>query len=86
MNAEFMQSYLRNAAGMLALISLEDLEAHVKNAENSLERWDILGAIVDPTEYHNSLQNGKREQAKTELAIVKHLLEVRRLIEALDIS
>lgn len=86
MNAEFMQSHLRNAAGMLVLISLEDLEAHVKNAEDSLNRWDSLGAIVDPTGYHNSLQNGKREQAKTELAIAKHLLEVRRLIEALDIS
>lgn len=86
MKSEFMQSILRNAAGMLYVIPLDELEAYVKEVRENNNRWDSVGAILDPTAFRDAMHNGKREQAKIELQMAEHLLEVRRLVEAMDLS
>ena len=85
MNTEFMQSHLRNAAGMLLIIPLDELEAYVKSVRDNNNRWDSVGAIFDPTAFRDAMHNGKRAQAKLELEMAEHLLEVRRLVEAMNI-
>jgi hypothetical protein len=85
-NKEFMQSVLRNAAGMLYIIPLDELEAYVKEVRDNNNRWNSVGAILDPTAFRDAMHNGKLEQAKAELEMAEHLLEVRRLVEALNLS
>lgn len=65
----------------LALIPTEELEAHVRECRNSINRADNLGPILDPTGWMRSRHSGEFQDAKNQLAIAEALLVARKAID-----
>ena len=72
---------LQGALRTLAMLPVSDLEAHVRECSNSLQMFHSMGSMLDPTEYRNSMENGKLEDAQRQLEIARLLLKIRELIE-----
>lgn len=81
MNDEQIQFMMVNILKQLAMIPTDDLETYIRDIEDNNQRFENVGAIVDPTAYRNALYNGELENAKAMLKITKGMLEVRRAID-----
>ncbi len=69
-----IQMLMTSALRTLAMVDTADLEQHVNQVEQSLSRWDSIGAILDPTTYRNDLQSGQHVDNRHQLKISKLLL------------
>lgn len=83
MEQEFIEMMLRQAIQMLHMIEVADLEGYVSSISKNNSLYDVMGPILDPTEYRDTLHSGKRDRARTQLQITQKLLEVRRMVEML---
>lgn len=80
MNDEMVRDSLKTVVQLLAFLNTADIEDYVNNVSHNNSMYDAVGAILDPTEYRNTLQSGKRNAARMELDLVRKLLEVRRAV------
>lgn len=86
MDKKELEAVLRGFVGMLSLISIDDLETHINDVARNNEIYDAAGPIFNPTEYRNTLASGRRDNARTQLEIVRHCLEIRKLFDKLPLT
>ena len=77
---------LRQVASMLAMIPLDELEAHHKECADSVNRFSELAPILNPIAWFAMNQNGELDNAEYQNKIVEHLLAARREIEKREIG
>lgn len=80
---EIMQGMLRQIVGLLHMIPTEDMEEYVQGVSANNSLYDAVGAILDPTDYRDTLHSGKRDNVRVELQIAEKLVEIRKLIDTL---
>jgi hypothetical protein len=68
---------------LLQLLPRVELEAYVESISRNNSIYDSVGPIFDPTEYRQTLHSGRRESARVQLEITRHLMEARKLIDQL---
>jgi hypothetical protein len=80
-NEDILTVYLRNIARQLAIFPTAEIERHVRQCQESLERAESIGPLLDPTAYLKAFEGGHLDDARRQLAIVKHLLAARKAID-----
>ena len=85
MNDEQIQFMMVNILKQLAMIPTDDLETYVSDIESNNQRFENIGAILDPTSYRNALHTGEIENAKAMLKITKLMLDARRAIDEREV-
>lgn len=83
---ESMQEFLLMLVRQIAMLPTADLEAHIQKSRNSLSLMDAAGPILEPTYYRNSLHDGTFDNARRQLKMSEHLLEVRKLIDEHEVE
>ncbi len=82
MDKEHVEFFLTNLVRQIGLIPTTDLEAHVKDCENSVQRADSIGVMLDPTGWMRSRNTGEFDMVKGRNAMARHILEIRKLMDA----
>lgn len=81
---EMTRDFLLNIVRQVAILPLDDLQAVLDDAQASRAYWDSIGCMVDPTKYRNMLYDGTFDHAELQTKAVGHLVEIRKLIDAMD--
>lgn len=81
MNREELEFFLTNLVRQIALLPLAELEAHVKEAEQSVNYAEDIGVLFDPTGWMRARHTGEFEMAKGRNQMARHILEIRKLME-----
>lgn len=86
MDKDLIQNFLNTSARVLHAIEVADLEAYIAEASRNNDLYDSIGPIVDPTRYRNDLHSGRRDQLRVELEIARKQLEIRKLLDQLQVE
>ncbi len=78
---EAMQMMLRQIIQMIGLIPVDELDAHVQFARDQMERFDSIGAILDPTAWRTARATGADKVEAGRVAMIDHILSIRRLMD-----
>ena len=82
MDKDDLEFYLTNLVRQIGLIPLPELEAHVNSCERSVRNADSIGVILDPTGWMRARNTGEFDMAKGRNEMARHILEIRKLMEA----
>lgn len=77
-----IEMLLRSCCTSLGLIETKELDLHVRKCEESAERAEGFGCIIDPTAWIAASSDGTFQDAKNQLEIARHLLAARRAMDA----
>jgi len=82
---ELIQSILNTSARVLHAIEIADLEAYIEGVSLNNSTYDALGPMLDPTDYRKNLHSGRIDNLKVELQIARKMLEVRKLLDQIEV-
>jgi hypothetical protein len=84
MDDTMLKDFMLNIVRQITLLDLDEMRAVNIGARRSIEHWDSIGVMLDPTAYRDMLGSGTRESAKLQARIVDHLIAVRELFDQLE--
>ena len=73
--------FMLNIVRQIAYLEVDKLEAHVEAIKAEQQRFDSIGPMLDPTYWMRARNTGEFDLAVTQLRIVEHLLEIRKLMD-----
>jgi len=82
MDKDDLEFFLTNLVQQIGLIPTADLEAHVEECEQSVRQFDSIGVMLDPTYWMQARNTGEFDMAKGRNAMARHILEIRKLMDA----
>lgn len=81
-----LEFFLTNIVRQIGLIPPAELKAYIEECEQSVDRADSIGVMLDPTGWMRAKHTGEFEMAKGRNQMARHILEIRQLMEADEVQ